>query len=86
MPTVTFDTHKFVTRLREAGLEEKQAEAISEAFKEAQTQALETGVATRNDINELRRDMLEMELRLIKWGVGLALGQAAVVTTLVKLL
>jgi hypothetical protein len=61
MTAITFDTHKFVTRLREAGLEEKQAEAISEAFKEAQTQALETGIATHDDINDLRRDMLEMD-------------------------
>jgi len=59
---------------------------ITEVFKEAQTQAFDTGIATSSDINELRRDMLEMELRLIKWGVGLALGQAALVTTLVKLL
>ncbi|MGQ0593332.1 MAG: hypothetical protein ACT4QB_11995 [Gammaproteobacteria bacterium] len=35
MATITFDTHKFVRRLQAAGFEEKQAEAISEAFKEA---------------------------------------------------
>ena len=35
MPTITFDTHKFIRRLREAGISEEQAEAIAEAFREA---------------------------------------------------
>lgn len=47
MATITFDTHKFVRRLQEAGFEEKQAEAISEAFKEAFGQA---ELAAKRDI------------------------------------
>lgn len=31
-------------------------------------------------------DMLEMENRLIKWGLGLAFGQIAITSALVKLL
>jgi polyhydroxyalkanoate synthesis regulator phasin len=59
MATITFDTHKFVRRLQEA--EEKQAEAISEAFKEAFSQA---ELATKRDIERLeaRFDKLETKL------------------------
>jgi hypothetical protein len=32
MATITFDTLKFVRKLRESGFEEKQAEGIAEAF------------------------------------------------------
>lgn len=35
MATITFDTYKFIRTLKEAGVPESQAEAFSEAFKEA---------------------------------------------------
>ncbi len=35
MPTITLDTHQFIRRLRKAGISEEQAEAIAEAFREA---------------------------------------------------
>jgi hypothetical protein len=83
MTTITFDTHKFVRTLKEAGVPESQAEAISEAFKEAQGEA---DLATKRDIDDVRRDMREMEQRLIiKLGalVAFAIG---IVAVLVKLL
>lgn len=39
MATVTFDTHKFIRRLTDAGLPPEQAEAIAEAFQTAQNEA-----------------------------------------------
>ena len=30
MTTITFDTHKFIRKLRDAGFEENQAEAVSD--------------------------------------------------------
>ncbi|MDP2902885.1 MAG: DUF1640 domain-containing protein [Methylovulum sp.] len=73
MATITFDTHKFVRTLKDAGVPESQAEAFSEAFKEAQGEA---ELATqhdirdvRRDIDDLRRDMdarfIQMEQRLV---------------------
>lgn len=47
MVAITFDTHKFISTLVEAGFEVKQAEAVSEAFKVAQTG---TDVAPKYDI------------------------------------
>jgi hypothetical protein len=83
MSTITFDTYKFVRRLKEAGLPEAQAEAIADAFKDAQGEA---EFATKQDIAELRRDLKEMEMRLtIKLSAMLVVA-IGVVTTLVKLL
>ncbi len=83
MTTITFDTHKFIRTLKEAGIPENQAEAFSEAFKDAQGEA---ELATKRDVDDVRRDMREMEQRLIiKLGalVAFAIG---IVAVLVKLL
>jgi hypothetical protein len=50
MTTVTFDTLKFVEKLKAAGVPEGQAKAMSEAFQEAQG---ELDVATKRDLKEL---------------------------------
>lgn len=76
MPNITLDTHKFIRRLKEAWIPQQQAEAISEAFKDAQGEA---DVATKADLREL-------EYRLtIKLGslVAISIG---IVATLGKLL
>ena len=87
MTAVTFDTHKFIRRLRDAGFEESQAEAVAEAFQEAQ---LESSPVTRDYLDvrkaEMNAKLLEMETRLVKWGIGLAFGQVAIIVALVKLL
>ena len=76
MPSITFDTHKFIRRLREAGISEEQAEAIAEAFREAN---LGAEIATKTDLREL-------EYRLIiKLGTMIVV-TIGVVATLVKLL
>ena len=76
MATITFDTHKFILRLRNAGVPEEQAEAIAEAFSSAY---IESEVATKTDIREL-------EYRLIIKLGAMLMAAVAVVATLVKLL
>jgi hypothetical protein len=87
MSIITFDTHKFINTLIAGGFEAKQAEAVSEAFKTAQS---DTDFASKRDLRELELHLdsrfLEMENRLVKWGIGLALGQIAVIAALVKIL
>ena len=51
MTTITFDTHKFIQALKASGVPEKQAEAISEAVKNAQSAI---GIATQGDVALLR--------------------------------
>ena len=94
MTTITFDTHKFIRTLKEAGVPESQAEAFSDAFKGAQGEAeLATQhdiTDVRRDISDLRRDMdtrlIQLEQRLIiKLGTLIAFA-IGVVAVLVKLL
>lgn len=35
MSAITFDTHKFVRKLQEAGFDEKQAEGLTDAMRAA---------------------------------------------------
>lgn len=76
--SITFDTHRFATRLRDAGLNEKQAEAMIDAFKEMNDSA---DVATKRDLAllaaEIKRDQSEMKYDLLKWIIGLSLAQFA---------
>ena len=50
MTAITFDTHKFVRKLKDAGFEEKQAEAVADAFRDAQP---ETETVIKHDLKEL---------------------------------
>jgi hypothetical protein len=76
MAPITFDTHKFVRRLREAGMSEAQAEAIAAAFAEAHAEA---EVATKYDLREL-------EYRLVIKLGAMVLAAVGAVATLVKIL
>jgi hypothetical protein len=83
MTTITFDTHKFIRTLKDAGIPEQQAEAFADAFRDAQGEA---DLATRRDIDDLRRDMREMEQRLIIKLGGLMAVSIGLVAALVRLL
>jgi len=58
MATVTFDTHKFVKTLKEAGVPELQAEAFSTAVQESHEAA---ELATKGDLRKLE---LRMTIKL----------------------
>ncbi len=80
MATITFDTLKFVERLKSAGVSEEQAKAEVEALSTALNETIAVReLATKTDMETIKAD-------LIKWMAGLLLAQAAVVATLVKLL
>jgi len=75
MSSVSFDAHKFIRKLRESGMPDAQAEAVADAFREAQGEA---DLATKSDLREL-------ELRLtIKIGgmLVIAIGVLAAVLKL----
>jgi hypothetical protein len=92
MTAITFDTHKFACKLKEAGFEEKQAEAVDDAFRDAQAETAtrhdlkELGLSLKADMQMLRGDMQAMEYRMtIKLG-GMMAVAVAIVAALVKLL
>lgn len=71
MPSIPFDTHKFIRRLRE-----EQAEAIAEAFRDAN---LEAEIATKTDLRELEYRLIIKLGSMIILAIGL-------VATMVKIL
>jgi hypothetical protein len=84
MPMVTsFDTLHFVKKLKNAGFSEEQAEAISEAFKEAQTDA---DIATNKDIellgSRIETRLAETRSELIRWVVGAGFLQTTLIAAL----
>ncbi len=75
MSSVAFDTHKFIRKLRESGMPDAQAEAVADAFREAQGKA---DLSTKSDLREL-------ELRLtIKIG-GMLVIAVGVLAAVLKL-
>lgn len=64
MAAITFDTHEFVKKLKEAGVTEQQTEALSETIKAAQGVYL-SGLVTKNNLTNERA---QLEIRLMKWG------------------
>ena len=85
MAAVLFDTHKFVRKLKESGFDEKQAEGIADAFKDASG---ESELVTTRDLKELefklesRFEQIKGEISLVKWMLGALLGLA--ITNFVK--
>ena len=69
MATITFDTLKFVEKLKAGGVSEVQAKAEAEALVTVFSEAMDSQLATKLDINRLEREVL-----VIKWMVGLVLG------------
>jgi len=68
MASITFDTLKFVEKLKAAGVPEAQAKAEAEALVTAFSEAMDSQLATKSDINRLERELL-----VVKWMVGLVL-------------
>ena len=71
----TLDTHELVKYLKASGFTDEQAEAVTRAVRLAQEIDL-SNFATKADLANVatKTDLAELELRLIKWviGVGIA--------------
>lgn len=93
MNAIPFDTYAYVKKLKAAGFTEEQAGAQAEAL----AGVVDANLATKHDIAALRGDMevlradltrcvAEAKSSTVKWVAGLLLAQAAVITTLEKLI
>ena len=90
MSTITFDTLKFVEHLREAGVPEAQAKAMSDAQKELLTEIFEQKeLATKTDIKEIelkiaevKASISETKAELIRWVVGAGFLQTVLIAAL----
>lgn len=85
MTTITFDTLRFVERLKAAGVSEPHVKAEAEALQEA---LAGSDVATAQDIERLepkvetRFERVEGELQLVRWMFGIVL--AGVLSLILK--
>jgi len=71
MTAITFDTLKFAKKLEAAGMTSKEAEALAEAQSDAFSEMMSVAeLATKSDL-------IEMKFDLLKWVIGLALAQFA---------
>ena len=68
MATITFDTLKYAKKLEAAGIPAAQAEAMAEAQKDIFSETLDTTLATKNDVRDIKSELL-----VIKWMLGLVI-------------
>jgi len=92
MSTLTFDTHEFVKKLKEAGFSE--AETLTDLQKITVSNTLEQAkhdyhlddLATKRDLNEgqlkLQKEIAETKANLVKWLVAVGLLQITIITGL----
>lgn len=86
MSHTAFDTLKFAKELEAAGIPAPHAEAFVKAQRDSLNEALDTSVATKNDVNEAKNEVkleinevkfeikdLKSEVNLIKWMLGFLL-------------
>ena len=66
MASITFDTHKFVLKLQEAGFDQKQAEGLTQAMRAA---IEESDLVTKKDL-QIELAPIKADLNLIKWMMG----------------
>jgi hypothetical protein len=89
MASVTFDTHRYISRLRQGGILRAQPDALASALADALASATDT-LVERNYLDaklaDLRVEMHAMKADIIKWMAVLLILQAGVVAALVKLL
>ena len=73
MSAITFDTLKYMRTLKDAGLEPKQAEAIADAFRDAQN---ESEPVTKQ---EFELAVKTLEANLTRWIISAGVLQTALI-------
>ncbi|OHC75915.1 MAG: DUF1640 domain-containing protein [Rhodospirillales bacterium RIFCSPLOWO2_12_FULL_58_28] len=84
MTAITFDTLKFVERLKAAGIPEAHAKAEAEALIEALSESATNSLATKRDVSRIEVKLVEHdgEFKLIKWMLGILM--AGVMSLIIK--
>lgn len=64
---ISFDTLEYMDELKKAGMNNKEAEAITKATAKAFNQIMETReVSTRSDITSIKEEINQVKVELIK--------------------
>ena len=92
MTVTAIDALEYIEKLKTAGMPEELAKIQAETMRrqaDAQSAALQRALdkyddasrrelATKGDIQDVRLEMKSMEMRLLKWQIGLALAIIAI--------
>lgn len=79
MSIAIFDTHAYVKKMKAVGFTEEQAEVQAETVADLINERL----VTKADL-DLR--IAELKTELVKWMLGIAAGQIALLVTLLKII
>ena len=79
MSAAIFDTHAYIKRMKAVGFTEEQAEVQAETVADLINERL----VTKADL-DLR--IAELKTELVKWMLGIAAGQVALLVTLLKVM
>ena len=80
-----FDTHAIARTLTDADLTQEQADAITNAIRQAAEHDM-AGLATKADLAELRVELAGLEARLVKWMIGIVFAGAGLVIAVLRLI
>jgi hypothetical protein len=86
MTATTFDTLMYAKKLKEAGVSEQAAEIQAETLKEI----IEDNYSGKRELKEFEASinlkLAELKTEIIKWVLGVSLGQAAIIISCIKLM
>ena len=68
MASITFDTLKFVEKLKAAGVSEPQAKAMADVQRDVLTETLDMTLATKTDVLEVKTevDFLRRDMEILR--------------------
>lgn len=78
MSAVTFDILKFVKQLEASGIPPAQAEAFINAQRDILSEAMDTSLATRADVDRIERKLVEHDVKFdkLQWMLGIVIALA----------
>ncbi|MFN7226178.1 MAG: hypothetical protein ACK5UY_02885 [Holosporales bacterium] len=93
MATLTIDTYASISLLRDSGFEEKQAKAVVDVLTTADLNHVankqnlnDIQSALKQEIANLRVDVITIKADLLKWIIPLLLAQAGTLLALINIL
>jgi hypothetical protein len=89
MTTTTFDTLGYFEKLKAAGVPEAQAKVQVEVMQDVIKGYDATSrqeLATKGDIQDVRTEIQNTKHEILKWVIGVAIGQAALIIAVMALM
>ena len=87
MATITFDTLAYSQKLQKSGVPREQAEAMAQANADAFKDMISTQqLATKQDIEEVRREIRDVKHDVLKWMVTAMIAQTALLVGIIAFL